>query len=174
MTRAAAPALNPELIVLTALEMTARSAHVPGMRELAGELGVTPGALYKHLKDRAFLVEQMVNAVMSQVIMQSAEDEPDPWQRIRGYVHSLTAVLDQYPGLDRLVAEYGDLSPAARARQRWCVRQFRECGLSQGDARRAYGVLSMYWLGSRQPPRQFSAAFDFGLDVLIDGLRRLT
>jgi AcrR family transcriptional regulator len=143
------------------------------MRELATELTVTPGALYRHFDGQAQLTALMIDAVMDQVAMPGAADEADPWKRIRIHVRSLTETLDEYPGLDQLVAGHGDDSAPARMRQRWFLQQLQDGGLVAADARRAYGVIYTYWLGSRQPPRRFAKAFYFGLDRLIDGLRSL-
>lgn len=154
-----------------ALSIAQRGGNPPGMRELAAVLSVTPGALYKHVKGQAELIELMIDAVMAQVSIPGDDDEVDAWSRIRTYVLSLTRVLNEHPGLDRLVAGYGDDSVAARRRQRWFMHQLREAGLDNADARRAYGAIYMYWLGSRQPPRQFTMSFEFGLDCLIDGVR---
>ena len=153
------------------MSMARRSGTPPGMRDLAIELEVTPGALYRHVEGQAQLVALVIDAVMRHVAMPAEDEAPDPWERIRLHVRSLTSVLDDHPGLDRIIAGHADDSAAARLRQRWLVKQLEQGGLSAADARRSYGVLTMYWLGSRQPPRAFSGAFYFGLDRLIEGLR---
>ena len=165
----AAP-LSSDKIVAAALAMARASGEPPGMRELAAALSVTPGALYRHVTGQAELVELMIDEVLGQVVIPD-ESEPDPWQRIRSYMRSLTSILDEHPGLDRLIAGYGDGSKAAKARQRWFLRQLRSSGLGSAESRSAYGAIHMYWLGSRQPPRRFASSFEFGLERLIDGLR---
>jgi AcrR family transcriptional regulator len=162
--------LSAERIVAAALAMARASGEPPGMRELAAALSVTPGALYRHVTGQVELVELMIDEVMEQVVMPD-ESQPDPWQRIRDYMRSLTSILDSHPGLDRLIAGYGDSSAAAKARQRWFLRQLRSGGLGSAESRSAYGAIHMYWLGSRQPPRRFADSFEFGLERLIDGLR---
>jgi AcrR family transcriptional regulator len=157
--------------VAGALALARRSGQPPGMRELAATLSVTPGALYRHVASQAELVELMIDAVLGEVVMPTECEEPDPWQRIRRYVRSLTTILDAHPGLDRLIAGFGDASSAAKRRQRWFLRQLRSSGLGLADSRRAYGAIHTYWLGSRQPPRAFADSFEYGLDRLIDGLR---
>jgi len=59
----------------------------------------------------------MIEAVMVRVAMPDANDEADPWERIRIHVRSLMSTLDAFPGLDSLIARYGDSSTAARIRQ---------------------------------------------------------
>ena len=141
------------------------------MRRLAAELDVTPGALYRHLNNHEQLVAHMIDDVMQHVAMPNADDEADAWERIRSHVRSLMSILDDYPGLDRLIARYGDSSPAARIRQKWLVEQLQSTGLRRADAIRAYGSLDMFWLGSRQREQQTRTTFYFGLDRLLDGLR---
>jgi AcrR family transcriptional regulator len=163
--------LSQERIVAIALSLTRQDGEPPGMRALAAELEVTPGALYRHLTNQQQLVALMINDAMERVEMPEPAEQADPWERIRVYVRSLMGILDTYPGLDRLIVDYGDSSPAARLRQRWLVRQLQSAGLARADAVKAYGVLDMYWLGSRQRERRTRATFYFGLDRLLDGLR---
>jgi AcrR family transcriptional regulator len=163
--------LSQDRIVAVALSLTQQDGEPPGMRALAVELGVTPGALYRHIASQQQLVALMINDAMERVDMPAPAEEADPWERIRIHVRSLIGVLDTYPGLDSLIARYGDSSPAAKLRQRWLVRQVQAAGLAHADAVRAYGVLDMYWLGSRQRAGRPRSTFYFGLDRLIDGLR---
>ncbi|MCV7282376.1 TetR/AcrR family transcriptional regulator [Mycolicibacterium flavescens] len=170
----AAPATAPltrDRIVSAALSLTKAAGEPPSMRTLAGELSVTPGALYRHVAGQADLVALMIDEVMEHVEMPDEATEPDPWRRIRAHVHSLTKTLDAYPGLDRLIAHHGDSSNAARVRQQWTMDQLRTAGLNRRDAGRAYGALDIYWLGSRQRTQRSVATFLFGLDRLLEGLR---
>jgi AcrR family transcriptional regulator len=163
--------LNQERIVAVALSLTRHDGEPPSMRALAAELAVTPGALYRHLSSQRQLVTLMVDDAMERVEMPDPAREPDPWERIRTYIRSLTRVLDACPGLDTLIAGYGDNSPAARLRQQWLVRQLQSAGFRRADAIKAYQSLDMYWIGSRQRTHKTNATFYFGLDRLLDGLR---
>jgi len=124
--------LNAERIVAVALSMTRQGGEPPGMRALAAELEVTPGALYRHLANQQQLVALMINDAMERVAMPRSTEESDPWERIRIHVRSLVGILDSYPGLDSLIARYGDSSPAARLRQRWLVTPLRRCSGVRG------------------------------------------
>ena len=163
--------LSQDRIVAVALSLTRQDGEPPGMRALAAELEVTPGALYRHVTNQQQLVALMINDAMERVEMPEVAEGADPWEPIRIHVRSLMGILDTYPGLDGLIARYGDSSPAARLRQRWLVRQLQAAGLARADAVRSYGALDMYWLGSRQRARRPRATFYFGLDRLLDGLR---
>lgn len=140
------------------------------MRGLASDLDVTPGALYRHLSSQDELVALMIDTVMEHVAMPTADDEPDPWERIRRHVRSVVSILDAHPGLDTLIARHGDSSAATRIRQKWLVQQLQSAGLARADAVRAYGALDAYWLGSRQRAQLSPATFYFGLDRLLEGL----
>lgn len=163
--------LTRDRIVSAALGLTKTAGEPPSMRTLASELSVTSGALYRHVAGQAELVTLMIDEVIGRVAMPDEATEPDPWQRIRFHVDSVTKTLDAYPGLDRLVARHGDSSAATRVRQQWTMEQLRSAGLSRRDAARAYGALDIYWLGSRQRTDRSVATFRFGLDRLIEGLR---
>jgi AcrR family transcriptional regulator len=163
--------LSQGRIVTAALSLTRQDGEPPSMRTLAAELDVTPGALYRHLTSQQQLVALMVDDAMERVAMPGPVQEADPWERIRIHVRSLMGILDTYPGLDKLIAQYGDSSPAARLRQRWLVRQLQSAGLARADAVRAYGSLDMFWIGARQRAQRPRATFYFGLDRLLDGLR---
>jgi AcrR family transcriptional regulator len=158
-------------MVAAALALTRQDGEPPGMRVLAAQLGVTPGALYRHVANQEQLVALMITEAMERVEMPEPAEGDDRWDAVRIYIRSLMGILDEYPGLDGLIARYGDSSPAARIRQRWLVRQLQAAGLTRADAVRAYGALDMYWLGSRHRDRQSRATFYFGLDRLLDGLR---
>jgi AcrR family transcriptional regulator len=132
--------LSQERIVVAALSLTRQDGEPPSMRALATELEVTPGALYRHVAGQQQLVSLMVDDAMQRVEMPEDTEESDPWERIRIHVRSLVKILDTYPGLDSLIAKYGDSSPAAQLRQRWVVRQLQSAGLSRADAVRAYGA----------------------------------
>jgi AcrR family transcriptional regulator len=127
--------LNQRRIVTAALSLTRQDGEPPSMRTLAAELEVTPGALYRHLTSQQQLVALMVDDAMERVAMPGPAQEADPWERIRIHVRSLMGILDTYPGLDKLIAQYGDSSPAARLRQRWLVRQLQSAGLARADDR---------------------------------------
>jgi AcrR family transcriptional regulator len=163
--------LSQARIVTVALSLTQQDGVPPGMRALAAELQVTPGALYRHVASQQELVALMINEAMEHVAMLEPAECADPWESIRIHVRSLMGILDSYPGLDTLIARYGDGSPAARLRQRWLVGQLQAAGLTRADAVRAYGALDMYWLGSRQRTARPRSTFYFGLDRLLDGLR---
>src|SRR5262245_11416160 len=97
-----APALTRERIVRLAI----RRADVGGieqvsMRKLAGELSVTPMALYWHFANRDALLDAMAEHVASELVY---DDDPNaPWQERLGAVLAATlAVFREHPWLGPL------------------------------------------------------------------------
>lgn len=72
-----------------------------GMRAVAGELGVTPMALYRHVGD----ADSLHIAVVERLLADLPEVAPgEPWdQRCREWAHAARAVLAPTPGLARHV-----------------------------------------------------------------------
>ncbi|HYF46237.1 MAG TPA: TetR/AcrR family transcriptional regulator, partial [Acidimicrobiales bacterium] len=81
----------------------ARSAGIEGVgvRPVAGRLGVTPMALYRHVDDAADLRAAVVARALEEVPDVPAEG---PWDlRCRTWAHGTRAVVAGVPGLARLV-----------------------------------------------------------------------
>src|SRR6266508_4504345 len=59
------PGLTREAVVARALEIgTAEGLEAVSLRHLAQELGVTPMALYRHVRDKQDLINAMTDAVL--------------------------------------------------------------------------------------------------------------
>ena len=59
------PGLTREAVVARALEIgTAEGLEAVSLRRLAQELGVTPMALYRHVRDKQDLINAMTEAVL--------------------------------------------------------------------------------------------------------------
>ncbi|MCL4414010.1 MAG: TetR/AcrR family transcriptional regulator [Acidimicrobiales bacterium] len=116
------------------------------IRSLASELGVSPMSLYRHVRDKDDLLDEVVDTLLGEVWRPRApEDEWRLWvseaaDKLRGFLVSQPAALHVY-------LAHPVVSPSARARMEAMMRVLREAGLSEAPARRAYGAIHTYTLG---------------------------
>jgi len=116
------------------------------IRSLAGELGVSPMSLYRHVRDKDDLLDEVVDTLLSEVWRpRSREDEWRAWiaeaaDKLRGFLVSQPAALHVY-------LAHPVVSASALARMEAMMRVLREAGLSEAAARRAYGAIHTYTIG---------------------------
>lgn len=116
------------------------------IRSLAGELGVSPMSLYRHVRDKDDLLDEVVDTLLSEAWRPRArEHEWRVWiaeaaDKLRGFLVSQPAALHVY-------LAHPVVSAAALARMEAIMRVLSEAGLSQAAARRAYGAVHTYTIG---------------------------
>ncbi len=116
------------------------------IRSLAGGLGVSPMSLYRHVRDKDDLLDEVVDTLLSEVwCPRTREDEWRAWiaeaaDKLRGFLVSQPAALHVYLG-------HPVVSASALARMEAMMRVLREAGLSESAARRAYGAIHTYTIG---------------------------
>jgi TetR/AcrR family transcriptional regulator, tetracycline repressor protein len=96
--------LTPEMVVGRALVL-ADSGGLGGVtiRRLAGDLGVTPMALYWHFRNKDELLDAMMGRIFSEV--DPTLDESAPWlEQFRALMDSLAGALRAHPGAAPLFA----------------------------------------------------------------------
>ena len=96
--------LTPETVVGRALELAdAGGLGLVTIRRLAGDLGVTPMALYWHFRNKDELLDAMMGRVFAEVDL--ALDESETWlEQFRALMDSLAGVLRAHPGIAPLFA----------------------------------------------------------------------
>ncbi len=83
------------------------------MRAVAGEVGLTPMALYHHVRNRRDLVSGIVEQLLDE--MADPWDGPDPWaERLRSRFLQLRHLGHQHPHLAPLVLHHNRHSAAMR------------------------------------------------------------
>ena len=116
------------------------------IRSLAGELAVSPMSLYRHVRDKDDLLDEVVDTLLSEVWRPRArEDEWRAWiaeaaDKLRGFLVSQPAALHAYLG-------HPVVSASALGRMEAMMRVLREAGLSEAPAQRAYGAIHTYTIG---------------------------
>jgi AcrR family transcriptional regulator len=169
--------LDEQAIVAAALKLARKRMADLTMRSVSDELQVSVGALYKHVAGRDELVALVVEEILGQA-PPMAPDSGDGWLALRAQVLGIQALMDRYPGLDRVVIEHSPNSSKANELRREGMAALRKEGLTLDEAHRVYRAVTWLWLGSRvamQGPTRKEADVDTfaeALDVLIFGLKQ--
>ncbi len=163
------------------------------IRSLAADLGVAPMTLYRHVRDKDDLLDEVTAQLLAECWRPVAD--PGDWQawvaeaaeRLRDFLVTQPAALHVY-------LRHPVVSPPAIARMEAMLGVLREAGFDDESARRAYGAIHTYtigfaalessrdrWtaaehtddeiadlLGAFTTPRQFAD----GLSYLIEGIHR--
>jgi AcrR family transcriptional regulator len=105
------PPLTRERVVAEALSVIAESGvQALTMRTLATRLGVVPGALYRHVRNKEQLQDLVLDGVLAEV---DCDVDPTlPWtDRVKVVAHRLRAVLEDHPGVAGLLKNRDPLGP---------------------------------------------------------------
>jgi TetR/AcrR family tetracycline transcriptional repressor len=160
------------------------------IRSLAGELGVSPMSLYRHVRGKDDLLGEVVDGLLHERWRPRApEAEWRAWvseaaDRLRRFLVGQPAALHVY-------LRHPVVSAAAVERMEAMMRVLEGAGLSEATAQRAYGAIHTYTVGfaaleasrARDAPvhdasdlvRQLAAyatpkQFAVGLGYLLDGI----
>ena len=93
------PGLTREVLVARALEIgTAEGLEAVSLRRLAQELGVTPMALYRHVRDKQDLINAMTEAVLEGMDATAGVRPDMSWtERLRLEIENYKAQIDARP-----------------------------------------------------------------------------
>ena len=139
--------LTRERVVAEGLTMIAAvGAQGLSMRALAARLGVVPGALYRHVRDKEQLYDLILDAVLAEV--DRRVDPGQPWiAQIAALAHRLRSVLEDRPGVAALLKIRDPLSPASLALAEAFLAPLLAAGLAGGEAAAAFRLIYDYTLG---------------------------
>ncbi|MDA8400249.1 MAG: TetR/AcrR family transcriptional regulator C-terminal domain-containing protein [Actinomycetota bacterium] len=116
------------------------------IRSLAGELGVSPMSLYRHVRDKDDLLDEVVDRLLSEVwCPRVPEVEWRAW--IAEAADKLRRFLVSQPAALHVYLAHPVVSSSAIARMEAMMRVLSEAGLSEAAARRAYGAIHTYTIG---------------------------
>ena len=103
------------------------------IRKLAGELGVTPMALYWHFRSKDELLEGLAERVWSEIDI--AVDRSAPWPaQLRGLLESLLQVLRAHPAAPQLLMQGEKQNEAALNATEVALEILRGAGFNPQDA----------------------------------------
>src|SRR5687767_5102017 len=103
--------LNQEQVVAAARQLASAGLGTLTMARVAAVLGVTPMAVYRHVKDKDELLSLVLDSVYSEVV----EPPTDlPWElRLRTLQTRVVAGLTTYPGTAERLTERHRVTPNA-------------------------------------------------------------
>jgi AcrR family transcriptional regulator len=115
------------------------------MHAVAKRLGVTPMALYRHVQDKADLLDGVVERLLLEVEL---PDERLPWeQRLGDLVAVARTTARRHPEVFPLLLQRPATTPAARRIREAVYSALRDAGVSDEDVPRAERLLSTLVLG---------------------------
>ena len=116
------------------------------IRNLAAELGVSPMSLYRHIRDKDDLLDEVADILLAEVWQPAAHE--DDWQ---AWIIEAAARLRQFlvtqPAGLHVYLRHPVVSPAAVERMDAMMAVLRRAGLDEATARSAYGALHTYTIG---------------------------
>src|SRR6266545_6082340 len=109
------PQLTRARVVAEALAVIAQDGvQALTMRTLAARLGVVPGALYHHLRNKEQLQDLVLDGVLAEV--DGHLDPSTPWtEQLKLLAHRLRTVLEDHPGVAGLLKTRDPLGPHSLA-----------------------------------------------------------
>ena len=163
------------------------------IRSLASRLGVAPMSLYRHVKDKGDLLDEVVDRLFDEIWRPAAP--PEDWRAwMTEAAERAHRFLVEQPAALHVYLRHPVTSPAAAERTEEVVRVLAQATGDEAAARRAHAAIHTYTLGfsaleaaraksplregdggplarqlaSYATPRQFLA----GLNFLLDGIER--
>ena len=139
--------ISREDVIEAAMKIVAAGGYEEmSIRSLAASLGVAPMSLYRHIRDKDDLLDEVVDRLLASVWRPAAaEDDWHAWiteaaSRLREFLASQPAALHVY-------LRHPVVSPAAVDRMNAMMGVLRQAGIDEETARSAYGTLHTYTVG---------------------------
>lgn len=116
------------------------------IRGLAAELGVAPMSLYRHVRDKDDLLNEVVDRLLT-TAWQPRSSEHDWRTWIAEAADTLRHFLVTQPAALRVYLSHPVVSPTAITRMRAMMRVLRHATGSEYQARRGYAAIQTYTVG---------------------------
>ena len=141
------PQLTRERVVAEALAVIAEDgAKALTMRTLAARLGVVPGALYRHVRNKEQLQDLVLDGVLAEV--DSDVDAALPWtEQITLLAHRLREVLEDHPGVAGILKTRDPLGPHSLALAEAFLAPLQAAAFRDREAGLAFFLLVDYTIG---------------------------
>jgi AcrR family transcriptional regulator len=115
------------------------------MQAVAGRLGVTPMALYRHVANKADLLDGLVERILLDVPL---PDPADPWpDRLRALAYGTRAAARRHPQIFPLLLQRAAVTAGARRTRDVVYAALRQAGLAEEDVVQLERLLATAVLG---------------------------
>lgn len=133
------------------VEAALRSLRTAGfeqmtIRSLAADLDVSPMSLYRYIRDK----DDLMDEVAEELLIQSKPMPPatGTWQaRLSAAAEGLRHLLVHEPGALYVYLRHPVISPTAIRRMEMMIKILREAGYDAASAKTAYGAIQTYTVG---------------------------
>src|SRR4029453_13718730 len=139
--------LTRERVVTEALTVIAEDGvQALTMRRLATRLGVVPGAVYHHVRNKEQLQDLLLDGVLAAVEFDLAPSLP--WtEQLKGLAHRLRQVLEAHPGVAGILKTRDPLGPHSLALAEAFLLPLQAAGFADREAGLAFFLLVDYPIG---------------------------
>jgi AcrR family transcriptional regulator len=139
--------LTRERVVQEALAVIGEDgAEALTMRGLAARLGVVPGAVYRHIRNKQQLQDLVLDNVLAEVDVHL--DPSSPWtEQLKLLAHRLRQVLEDHPGVAGILKTRDPLGPHSLALAEAFLGPLQAAGFTDRDAGPAFFLLVDYTIG---------------------------
>jgi AcrR family transcriptional regulator len=139
--------LTRQRVVAEALAIIAHNgAQALTMRHLAGRLGVVPGALYHHVRNKQQLHDLVLDNVLAEINLQL--DPTLRWtSHLKTLAHRLRQVLEAHPGVAAILKTRDPLGPHSLALAEALLGPLQAAGFTDRQAGLALFLLVDYTIG---------------------------
>jgi AcrR family transcriptional regulator len=139
--------LTRDRVVQEALAVIAQDgAEALTMRGLAARLGVVPGAVYRHVRNKQQLQDLVLDGVLAEVDVHL--DRSSPWtERLKLLAHRLRQVLETHPGVAGILKTRDPLGPHSLALAEAFLGPLQAAGFADREAGLAFFLLVDYTIG---------------------------
>src|SRR5215211_7561794 len=121
------------------------------MRRLAGRLGVVPGAVYRHVRNKQQLQDLLLDGVLAEVDVHL--DPSLPWTgQLTLVAHRLRQVLEAHPGVAGILKTRDPLGPHSLALAEAFLSPLQTAGFADREAGLAFFLLVDYTIGFAVSP----------------------
>jgi AcrR family transcriptional regulator len=141
------PQLTRQRVVAEALAVIAHDgANALTMRRLAARLGVVPGALYNHVRNKQQLHDLLLDGVLAEVDLDL--DSALGWtEKLKVLAHRLRRVLEAHPGVAGILKTRDPLGPHSLALAEAFLSPLQTAGFGDREAGLAFFLLLDYTIG---------------------------
>jgi TetR/AcrR family tetracycline transcriptional repressor len=141
------PQLTRQRVVAEALAVIAEDGiQALTMRSLAARLGVVPGAVYHHVRNKEQLQDLLLDGVLAEVDVHL--DPSLGWpQQLKLLAHRLRAVLERHPGVAGILKTRDPLGPHSLALAEAFLAPLQAAGFGDREAGLAFFLLVDYTTG---------------------------